>query len=482
MKQKVACFMGCTKMILEGSGGPDEVGRVYAAGWVKGGGANMEFRNDLDPGKKIVVMLGAGFGGLNFCHYFGSTNAEVVLVDQQNHHLFQPLLYQVATAALSAPEIAQPMRSIFAGRPGLSIFMDAVKGVDLVARTITMRGHAYHWDYLVLGVGGVTSYFGHPEWERHAHGLKTLADAGRIRNDILQALEHAESETDPVALHRLLTFVIVGGGPTGVEMAGAIAELTRRVMRRDFRRIDPRQARIILVEGAARLLMAFDPELSERAKLDLENLGVEVRLNCAVKDVREGEVQLGPETLEAGNIIWAAGVKAAPLLDKIPTAKDRAGQLLVEPDCSLPGYPHVFAVGDCASLKDAKGRVVPGVAPAAMQMGRYVGRLLAAEIDAKAAGAPAPVRTPFVYVDKGAMATIGRSRAVAQVAGIHLTGFIAWIMWLFTHLLFLIGFRNRMAVFFQWLYAYATFRRGARIIWAQKVDEAAKVPVAREVF
>ena len=430
----------------------------------------MEFRNDLDRSKKIIAVIGSGFGGLNFCHYFRSPNAEVVLVDRQNHHLFQPLLYQVATAALSAPEIAQPMRSIFAGRPRLSIFMDTVKALDLVAHTVTIRGHAFRWDYLVLGVGGVTSYFNHPEWERHAHGLKTLADAGRIRNDILHALEHAESETDPVALRRLLTFVIVGGGPTGVEMAGAIAELTKRVMRRDFRRIDSRQARIILVEGAARLLMAFDPKLSARAKLDLENLGVEVRLNCPVLNVREGEVQLGPETLESDNIIWAAGVKAAPLLEKVPTPKDRAGRLLVEPDCSLPGFPYVFAVGDCASLKDAKGRVVPGVAPAAMQMGRHVAKLLSAEIDALAKNAPAPPRQPFVYVDKGAMATIGRSRAVVDVRGFHITGFIAWIMWLFTHLLFLIGFRNRMAVFFQWLYAYATFRRGARIIWTQKVD------------
>jgi NADH dehydrogenase len=436
----------------------------------------MEFRNQLDPDKKIVAVIGAGFAGLNFCHSFRAPNAEVVLVDRQNHHLFQPLLYQVATAALSAPEIAQPMRSIFAGRRHLSIFMDTIKSLDLTTRTLNLRGHTCQWDYLVLAAGGVTSYFNHPEWERHAHGLKTLADAGRIRNDILHALEQAESETDPARLRRLLTFVIVGGGPTGVEMAGAIAELTKRVMRRDFRRIDPGQARIVLVEGAPRLLLAFHALLSRQALRDLKQLGVEVRLNCPVLDVRPGELQLHHEVLQADNIIWAAGVKAAPMLASLPVPKDRSGRLQVQPDCSLPGFPNVFAIGDCAAITDAKGRAVPGVAPAAMQMGRYVAKILATEFDCKARGLTVPVRSPFVYVDKGSLATIGRSRAVAEVAGLRMTGFPAWILWLFAHLAFLIGFRNRIAVFLQWLYAYATYRRGARIIWSQNVDQMPDEP------
>ncbi len=436
----------------------------------------MEFRNDLDRTKKIVAVVGAGFGGLSFCQKFRSPHAETVLVDRQNHHLFQPLLYQVATAGLSAPEIAQPIRTIFAGRRRLGIFMEKVEVVDLAAQTLQVRGTAYHWDYLVLAAGAVTSYFGHPEWEQHAPGLKSLADAGRIRNDILQALERAEAETNPAELTRLLTFVVVGGGPTGVEMAGAIAELTKRVMRRDFRRIDPTKARIVLIEAGPRLLATFHPKLSEHAKRDLERLGVEVLLSCPVRDVREGAVQLDHETLTADNIIWAAGVQAAPLMAALPVPKDRAGRLQVQPDCSLPGFPNAFALGDGVFLKDAKGQIVPGVAQGAIQMGAHVAKIITAELEAASRGAPPPARPAFKYFDKGSMATIGRSRAVAQAAGLRFTGLAAWAMWLGVHLLFLVGFRNRLAVLLQWFYAYVTFRRGARIIWTQAVDRLPGAP------
>lgn len=430
----------------------------------------MNFRNQLDPAKKVVAVVGAGFGGLKFCKTFRSPWAETVLFDRQNHHLFQPLLYQVATAGLSAPEIAQPVRMIFSGQPRLSIFMDVVEAIDLAGQNLIVGGQPCHYDYLLLGVGGVTSYFGHPEWERFAPGLKSLADAGRIRNDVLQAIEHAEAETDPVVLRRLLTFVIVGGGPTGVEMAGAIADLTKRVLHRDFRRIDPAQARIVLIEAGPRLLATFHPTLSDRARRDLTQMGVEVRLNTMVRDVRAGEVQLDGEILPTNSVVWAAGLQAAPLLAKLPVPKDRAGRLQVAPDCSLPGHPNVFAIGDCVALTDAKGQQVPGVAQGAIQMGAYVAKIITTELDAATRNVPAPARKPFAYFDKGSMATIGRARAVAQVGPLRFGGFIAWLMWLGLHLVFLVGLRNRLAVLLQWFYAYVVYRRGARIIWTQKVD------------
>ncbi len=430
----------------------------------------MNFRNDFDPTRKVVAVVGAGFGGLKFCQAFRSPHAETVLLDRQNHHLFQPLLYQVATAGLSAPEIAQPVRMIFAGRPHISILMEKVDGVDLTGQSLVIRGQEYHYDYLVLAVGGVTSYFGHPEWEKFAPGLKSLADAGRIRNDILNAIERAEAEANPAELRRLLTFVIVGGGPTGVEMAGAIAELTKRVLRRDFRHIDPAKARIVLIEGGPRILPTFHPTLSERARKDLTQMGVEVRVNTRVKEVGEGEVMLDGEILAADTIVWAAGLQAAPLLAALPVPKDRAGRLQVAPDCSLPGHPNVFAIGDCVSLTDAKGQVVPGVAQGAIQMGAHVAKIITAELDAQARKTPPPARKPFAYFDKGSMATIGRARAVAQVGNFCFGGFTAWILWLGLHLVFLVGLRNRLAVLLQWFYAYVIYRRGARIIWSQKTD------------
>jgi NADH dehydrogenase len=431
----------------------------------------MNFRNYPDPTKRVVAVVGAGFGGLKFCRVFHAPQAETILFDRTNHHLFQPLLYQVATAGLSAPEIAQPVRMIFSGQPRLSIRMEQVEAVDLTGQNLVVRGQPCHYDYLVLAVGGVTSYFGHPEWERFASGLKSLADAGRIRNDLLQAIERAESETSPDALRRLLTFVIVGGGPTGVEMAGSIAELTKRVLRRDFRRIDPAQARIVLIEAGPRLLTAFHPNLSERARQDLTQMGVEVRLNTLVRDVRRGEVQLDGEILPTDNIVWAAGIQAAPLLAALPVPKDRAGRVKVQPDCSLSGHPNVFAIGDCVALTDAKGQNVPGVVQGAIQMGAYVAKIIATELDAAVRRASTPERKPFAYFDKGSMATIGRARAVAQIGPLHLGGWLAWVSWLGLHLVFLVGLRNRLAVLLQWFYAYVVYRRGARIIWSQKIDE-----------
>lgn len=411
-------------------------------------------------------MLGAGFGGLNFCKAFRHPTARVTLVDRQNHHLFQPLLYQVATAGLSAPDIAEPVRAILSRRRAVTVLLDEVLAVDLAGRCVRGVRHTLSYDYLVLALGGVTSYFGHPEWEAHAPGLKTLEDALRIRREILLAFERAEAETDPAQQQRLMTVVVIGGGPTGVELAGALAELARVVLRPDFRRVDPGRARVILLEGGPRLLPSLPPRLSESARRQLERLGVEVRLQAKVRDLRAGEVELHDGTvLRAGNLLWAAGVAASPLTAKLGVPLDAAGRIRVQPDLSLPGHPEVFAIGDLAHVEGPDGRLVPGVAPAAMQMARHVARLLQREL-----GAPPTARPPrpaFRYCDKGTMATIGRSAAVAQIGPFQFGGLLAWLAWLGIHLLFLVGFDNKVSVFLQWVYAYFTYRRGARIILGQ---------------
>ncbi len=410
-----------------------------------------------------VVVLGAGFGGLTFCQAFRHEHAEITLVDRANHHLFQPLLYQVATAGLSAPEIAAPVRSIFTGRPDVTVLMDEVRGIDLKAASVTLGHGVVSYDYLVLALGGVTSYFGHPEWERYAPGLKSLEDAMRIRSEVLRSFEEAETETDPDRRRALMTLVVVGGGPTGVELAGAFAELTRTVLARDFRRMDPRQVRVILIEAGPRILGHLPEELSESARRQLVNLGVEVRLSTRVAELLEGEVHLqGGEVLRARNIIWAAGVSASPLTRSLGVEVDRAGRIKVAPDLSVPGFERVFAIGDIALVLDEQGRPVPGVSPAAMQMGRHAAKLIQRELDARH-GMPV-VRDPFRYWDKGTMATIGRSAAVAKIGALELAGFPAWLAWLLVHLVFLIGFRNKLAVLLQWAYSYFTYKRGARII------------------
>jgi NADH dehydrogenase len=415
-----------------------------------------------------IVVLGAGFGGLTFCQSFRHHTARVTLVDRQNHHLFQPLLYQVATAGLSAPEIAQPIRSILARKPNVSVLLDEAVDVRLSERRVLLRNGPLDYDYLVLAMGGVTSYFGHPEWEHFAPGLKSLEDALRIRGNILLAFERAESSTDPDEQTRLMTIVVVGGGPTGVELAGAFAELTRRVLRADFRRIDPGKARVILIEGGPRVLAHLPPALSESAARQLTALGVQVRTNVRVRNIFQGCVELevvGPdkvaeEPIQAENTIWAAGVSASSLTQKLGVDLDRAGRIRVNSDLSLPGHPEAFAIGDLALVLDEAGKPVPGVSPAAMQMGRHVARLIERELES-----PSPsARSGFRYFDKGTMATIGRSAAVAKIGRFEFSGYFAWMSWLFVHLLFLIGFRNKVAVLLQWIYSYFTYKRGARII------------------
>jgi NADH dehydrogenase len=420
-----------------------------------------------------IVVLGAGFGGLTFCQKFPLGLARVTVIDRQNHHLFQPLLYQVASAGLSAVDIAQPIRAILAKRPDTEVLMAEVIDVDFARRQVVHEFGELTYDYLVLALGGVTSYFGHPEWERHAPGLKSLDDALRIRRKILCAFERAEAETDPVKRQELMNIVVVGGGPTGVELAGAFAELARTVLRRDFHRIDPAKAHILLIEGGPRVLAAFPPDLSASAQRQLEHLGVEVRTGVKVEQIYDGEIVAGGKTIRAANIIWGAGVGGNPLAKKLGGELDRAGRIKVQPDLSLPGHPEVFAIGDMALLVDKNGVTVPGVSPAAMQMGAHVARIIAHSMDSGppagrgAAERPqgsAPPREAFAYWDKGTMATIGRSAAVAHVGKLKFSGWPAWAAWLFIHLIFLVGFRNKISVLMSWTYSYFTYKRGARVI------------------
>jgi len=386
----------------------------------------------------------------------------VTVVDRQNHHLFQPLLYQVATAGLAAPDIAQPIRSILRKKPNLTVILADVQGIDLAAQQVKLADGTLDYDWLVVALGGQTSYFGRDEWSEFAPGLKTLDDAQRLRRNMLLAYERAEREPDPSRRHDLMTTVVVGGGPTGVELAGTFAELARTVLYRDFDHIDPRQARILLVEGGDKLLGNFHPELSDSAKRQIEGLGVEVRLNTRVTAIRPGEVEFAGEVIRAGNIVWAAGVAASPVTKSLGVELDRAGRIKLLPDLSVPGHPRVFAIGDIATLTDRNGVVVPGVAQGGIQGGAHVAKLIAHDL---AAGPRAPAqREPFAYHDKGNMATIGRSHAIAEIGKLHLTGLMAWLAWLALHLFFLIGLRNRISVLIQWTYAYFTYRRGARII------------------
>jgi NADH dehydrogenase len=411
---------------------------------------------------KQVVVLGGGFGGLAFCQHFRHPSAQVTVVDRTNHHLFQPLLYQVATAGLSAPEIAQPIRSILAHRLDATVLLDEVVDIKLEDRQVFLGKSVLPYDYLVIALGGCTSYFGHPEWEEFAPGLKTLEDALSIRSRVLLAFEKAENTVEAVEREALLTIVIVGGGPTGVELAGAFAELARTVLKRDFRRIDPAQARIVLIEAAPAVLGHMPPDLAESARRQLEGLGVQVRTSTRVSDIMRGEVRLGTgEIIRAENILWAAGVSAVPLTRKLGTELDRSGRVKVNPDLSLPGHPEVFAIGDLALVLQENGEPVPGVSPAAMQMAGHVARIIGDELDLGSGRAPRP---SFRYWDRGTMATIGRSAAVAWIGRLHFSGVFAWLAWLLVHLIFLIGFRNRLAVLLQWAYSYFAYKRGARII------------------
>lgn len=419
-----------------------------------------------------IVVVGAGFAGLRFIRSFPESLARITVIDRQNHHLFQPLLYQVAAAGLAAVDIAQPIRAVLSDRANLAVIMAEVTDIDLAGKRITHSRGELTYDYLLIGAGGVTNYFGHPEWEQFAPGLKSLDDALRIRRLVLNSLEHAETETDPAKREAAMTIVVIGGGPTGVELAGTFAELTRTVLHKDFDHIDPSKARVILIEGSDHILSPFPPELRESALQQLQALGVEVRLGRRVEAIRQGEVVASGETIRADNVIWGAGVAGEPLAKKLAGVElDRGGRIKVLPDCSVPGHPEVFAAGDIVSLVDAKGVPVPGVAQGAMQMGAHIAEVIERELRGEKY---APVgRKAFAYHDKGTMATIGRSAAVALIKGAKLSGFPAWIAWLGVHLLFLVGFRNRISVLMQWTYSYFTYKRGARIITGVSGEKSA---------
>ncbi|MSU24727.1 MAG: NAD(P)/FAD-dependent oxidoreductase [Opitutus sp.] len=423
------------------------------------------------PSFPHIVVVGAGFAGLNFCQKFPTDRARITVIDRQNHHLFQPLLYQVATAGLSAVDIAQPVRAILNNQANLEVLMAEVTAIDLAAKKVRHTAGELSYDYLVLGLGGVTSYFGHDEWAQFAPGLKSLDDALKIRRTILLAFERAETEADETRRQELMTIVVIGGGPTGVELAGAFAELTRTVLNQDFDRIDPTKARVLLIEGGPRVLGAFPPDLSASGQRQLERLGVEVRTGVHVTAIRQGELDAGGETIRAANIIWGAGIAAHPLTRTLGVELDQAGRVKILPDLSVPGYPDVFALGDMTVLTDAKGRVVPGLCPAAMQMGGHAAQVIGGEI---AGGNHSPAqRAAYAYIDKGSMATIGRSSAVAVVGRLHFSGYPAWLAWLGIHLIFLIGFRNKISVLMQWTYSYLTYKRGARVITGMSGEKSA---------
>ncbi|WP_204623715.1 NAD(P)/FAD-dependent oxidoreductase [Crenalkalicoccus roseus] len=406
-----------------------------------------------------VVIVGAGFGGLEAARALARAPCEVTLVDRTNHHLFQPLLYQVATAALAPNDIAWPVRSIFRGRRNVTVLMAEVAGVDTAARRVrTVEGPAIPYDALVLATGATHSYFGHEEWAEAAPGLKTIDDATDIRRRLLLAFERAEIAADEEARRRLLTFAVIGGGPTGVELAGAMAELARHALAEEFRHVDPRRARVVLIEAGPRLLPTFPEELSEEARRSLERKGVQVLTGTRVTGCDPAGVRCGEERIPASTVVWAAGVTASPAGDWIGAERDRAGRILVGPDLSVPGHPEIFAIGDLAAVRDAEGRPVPGNAPAAKQMGRHVGRLLAA----RAAGRPAP--PPFAYRHQGDLATIGRRSAVVAIGRFRLRGLLGWWFWGIAHIWYLIGFRSRVIVSFEWLWSYLTLQRGARLI------------------
>ena len=405
-----------------------------------------------------VVIVGGGFAGLEAARALARAPADVILVDRQNHHCFQPLLYQVATAALSPADIAWPIRSILNRQPNLRVIMAKVIGVDTTARIVHTDELDLPYDYLVLASGVTHAYFGHDEWASVAPGLKQLEDARHIRARFLLAFERAETANDPALRHKLLTFVVVGGGPTGVEMAGSMAEVAKQTLKSDFREIDPRMSRIVLIEAGPRILPALPENLSNYAQRSLEKMGVEVKVNTRVTGCDADGVSLGDTRIDASTIVWAAGVVASPAAQWIDAEHDHAGRIPVGPDLSVPGMQNVFAAGDLASVKDRDGKPVPGIAPAAKQMGRYIGRLIAARV------AGEKETKQFVYSHAGDLATVGRRAAVVKIGRFELTGFVGWLFWGIAHIYFLIGLRNRFVVAVTWLWSYVTFRRGARLI------------------
>jgi NADH:ubiquinone reductase (H+-translocating) len=405
-----------------------------------------------------VLILGGGFAGLYAARALKRAPVRVTVVDRRNHHLFQPMLYQVATAALNPSDIAAPIRSVLRDQPNTGVLLGEVESIDPVNRRVVLTdGADSTYDYLIVATGARHSYFGHDDWERFAPGLKSIEDALTIRQRVLLAFEKAEREPDAVRRHALLTFVVVGGGPTGVEMAGAVAELRRYALRRDFRRIDPGEATVMLLEGGMRLLPSYPPSLSDKAKQELRRLGVEVRTETLVTNISSGSVAAAGWTIPTQTVIWAAGNVASPVLKTLGAPLDGAGRAIVEPDCTIPGHPEIFVLGDAALFNHQDGGPLPGISPVAIQMGEYAARTIEGDLR----GQP---RRAFSYWDKGQLAVIGRGRAVADIWKLHFAGFLAWVIWTFVHIFFLIGFRSRLLVMIQWAWSYLTFGRGARLI------------------
>jgi NADH dehydrogenase len=428
-----------------------------------------------DGERKHVVIVGGGFGGLEAAKALDGAACDVTILDRANYHLFQPLLYQVAMAGLSPAEIASPIRAILSDQKNTTVVLADVTGVDFAARRVRTDSGDFDYDWLVLAAGAKTSYFGRNDWEQHAPGLKSLEDALEIRRRVLSSFERAERIDDERERRELLTFVVIGGGPTGVELAGAIAEISRFVLARDFRAMNPREAKVILVEAGPRILAAFPEDLAQSAVEQLAELGVEVQTGKRVVSIDEHGIEYedgaaaddlpglgkGRERtrIKAATVVWGAGVRGADLGAALGVPLDKQGRVIVESDCSIEGHPEVFAIGDLARFEE-KGKVLPGVSPVAMQQGRYVAQLIKWELESDGR----PPRDPFWYLDKGSMATIGRSRAITWVRGLHMSGFLAWLGWLFVHIWYLIGFKNRIMVMIDWAWYYFRYRRGARLI------------------
>jgi len=431
-----------------------------------------------------VVIVGAGFAGLNAAQALAKAPVRITVVDRKNHHTFQPLLYQVATAGLSPGEIAAPIRSILRSHKNVEVLMAEVTGFDLERRVVATGESELPYDYLIVAAGARHSYFGRDDWEPFAPGLKTIEDALEIRRRVLLAFELAERQAAAGGPAPPLNFVVVGGGPTGVELAGTLAEIARYALAHDFRSIDPSRTHVVLLEGGPRVLPAYAEDLSRSAQDQLQRLGVEVHTSTMVNQIEAGAVHFSDTRLEAAVILWAAGVAASPLGKQLGQPVDRAGRVLVNPDLSLPDHPEVFVIGDLAALKDEHGKMLPGVAPVAIQQGQFVAKVIREELSS-----PQKTRPSFHYWDKGSLATIGRAAAVAEFGKIHISGFMAWLSWLFVHIFFLIGFQNRLLVFIQWAWSYVTYERGARLItgstdlpgWSASGAASCEKPAPQEI-
>jgi len=405
-----------------------------------------------------VVIIGGGFGGISVAKSLKSTSLDVTIVDKRNHHLFQPLLYQVATAALSPGDVAVPIRSIFSSKDSIRTVLGEVEAIDKEEKLLRFKSRSpLRYDYLVVASGSKYNYFGNNEWEEHAPGLKSIDDAIAIRERLLYSLEIADQLNSDEDKEPYLTYAVIGAGPTGVEMAGAIAEIAKRNMMRDYKNIDPDKTKVYLIEAGPKVLLGYPDSLSKKAQQDLEEMGVTVILNQPVTDVKSDSVTAGDTVINTPNIIWAAGVTSSPILDSLSVEQDKTGRIFVEDDLSVKGYPNIFVIGDAAHSKDSEGEPLPALAPVALQQGKYVGR----KIKDMVAGEKTK---PFSYTDKGSMATIGRAKAVADIKGFKFSGVAAWMLWSLIHIFFLIGFRNRFRVFAEWVWHYLTYKRGVRII------------------